>query len=348
VSIAVASSEPAILKKLTVTLNVARKQRTAGYIKNESTRSLNDEDKMTTLREAFDEFLLAGQANGLSSESTRSYKGLLLPFVRDTGEESLLIAVDKSYMRQYIVGLRERKSVTHSDRKLSTATIDTYIRNLKIFWKWAAAEYGIENPMATIALPKRRKAMPKSIEPRNFIKLFNATDASKSGQRDRAILALFADTGARRSGILSLNIEHVTNGIRRAWIFEKGEWRWIYWTYATQQLIEQWVVNHPKLKGALFINLATQKRLTGNGMYQITQRLKRRAGVQGRANPHSFRHNFARVYLMNGGDVITLARLLGHKNTDMLRDFYAIFSADELAVLHAENSPLLAMLEEVA
>jgi integrase/recombinase XerD len=77
-------------------------------------------------------------------------------------------------------------------------------------------------------------------------------------------------------------------------------------------------------------------------------RLKRRAHVIGKANPHSFRHNFARMYLQSGGDVVTLANLMGHKDTDMLANFYAIFSPDELAEMQAAHSPLLAMLEGVA
>lgn len=300
---------------------------------------------MTNLREAFNEFLLAGVANGLSPESTRSYKGLLEPFIKEVGDASLLIAVDKNYMRQYIADLRERKSKRHN-RKLSRATVDTYIRNLKIFWKWCSDEYGISDPMKTIPLPKGRKTQPTAIEPRNFIKLFNETDNSVSKERDRALLALLADTGARRSGIASLTIEQMSKTERRAYIFEKGSWRYIYWTYFTQQLVNKWMAVHPNLRGALFVNLQSGQPLTGNGIYQITMRLKNRAHVKGKANPHSFRHNFARMYLQSGGDVITLASLLGHKDTDMLANFYAIFSPDELSEMQSAHSPLLKMMED--
>jgi integrase/recombinase XerD len=303
---------------------------------------------MTNLRQAFDEFLLAGQANGLSPESTRSYKGLIEPFIREAGNETLLIAVDKSYMRQYIADLRERKSYKHGGQKLSRATVDTYVRNLKVFWKWCSAEYGITDPMTTISMPKGRKTQPKAIDPRNFMKLFNETENSVSGERDRALLALLADTGARRSGILSLNIEQVTKTERKAYIYEKGDWRYIYWTFYTQQLLDQWIAHHPNQKGALFINLRDGERLTGSGIYQILMRLKRRAHITGKANPHSFRHNFARMYLQSGGDVVTLASLMGHKDTDMLANFYAVFSPDELAEMQAAHSPLLKMLEGAA
>jgi len=44
----------------------------------------------------------------------------------------------------------------------------------------------------------------------------------------------------------------------------------------------------------------------------MLKRRAKRAGVQGRSNPHAFRHAFAREYLMSGGDLATLYQLMGH------------------------------------
>jgi len=62
--------------------------------------------------------------------------------------------------------------------------------------------------------------------------------------------------------------------------------------------------------------------------------------VSGRCNPHSFRHNFAREYLRNGGDLATLAKLLGHSNISTTASYYAVFASDELAQFHERYSPL--------
>jgi integrase/recombinase XerD len=69
-------------------------------------------------------------------------------------------------------------------------------------------------------------------------------------------------------------------------------------------------------------------------------RLKKKAGVAGRVNPHSFRHAFAREYLKNGGDVSILPTLMGHSDVNTTRDFYAVFKTDELADLHLKYSPI--------
>jgi integrase/recombinase XerD len=84
----------------------------------------------------------------------------------------------------------------------------------------------------------------------------------------------------------------------------------------------------------------TGEGLTDSGIALILKRLKKRAGVTGRTNPHAFRHGFAREFILNGGDIVVLSKLLGHNNINTTAAFYAIFTEDELAGMHAKFSPL--------
>jgi len=80
--------------------------------------------------------------------------------------------------------------------------------------------------------------------------------------------------------------------------------------------------------------------LTPSGVNQLLSRLRKRANVHGRANPHAFRHGFAKMYLMNGGDLASLADLLGHESVETTRQFYAVFRAEELAQKHERFTPV--------
>ena len=71
-----------------------------------------------------------------------------------------------------------------------------------------------------------------------------------------------------------------------------------------------------------------------SGVNQLLKRLKKRAGVTGRANPHSFRHGFAKDYLMAGGDLASLADLMGHESVETTKTFYAVFEQDDLRRKH--------------
>jgi site-specific recombinase XerD len=70
----------------------------------------------------------------------------------------------------------------------------------------------------------------------------------------------------------------------------------------------------------------------------MLRRLKGRVGVTGRLSPHSLRHTFARSYLLNGGDVFSLQRILGHTTLDMVKRYVALADVD-LVTRHAAASP---------
>jgi hypothetical protein len=66
-------------------------------------------------------------------------------------------------------------------------------------------------------------------------------------------------------------------------------------------------------------------------------RLGRRAAIGTRCSPHTFRHTFARGYLVNG-DVFSLRQILGHATLDMVRRYVSLSEAD-LVARHRTASP---------
>jgi site-specific recombinase XerD len=49
---------------------------------------------------------------------------------------------------------------------------------------------------------------------------------------------------------------------------------------------------------------------------------------------------FAREYLTAGGDLASLARLMGHSDPQVTATFYAVYAPDELAEKHDQFSPV--------
>ena len=78
--------------------------------------------------------------------------------------------------------------------------------------------------------------------------------------------------------------------------------------------------------------------LSRRGIQYAIARLGRRAGVGTRSSPHTFRHTFARGYLVNGGDVFSLQQILGHATLDMVRRYVTLSEAD-LVARHRAASP---------
>ena len=123
-------------------------------------------------------------------------------------------------------------------------------------------------------------------------------------------------------------------------VIEKGDRaRMVVWTARTSELLLAWD-NYRAPVAPFFYNIRTLNALTPAGLRNIIHKNAVRAHVTGRVNPHSFRHAFAREYILNGGDLATLSRLLGHRQVSTTVGYYAIFTNEEIAQRHELFSPM--------
>lgn len=302
------------------------------------------------LKTAVDEYLLAAAADGLKTSSLKWYASIFRELVRDMGEMDISTITSKQ-LREYIVALRSRKArYIDSPQKpeqeggLSESSIVSHVTALHALFLWCSREYAMHNPMGNIRRPPRPPAVPKAIDRQTFITIFNAAGEGADGIRNRAILALFADSGCRLGGLCTLMIPDLDLERCEAQVTEKGKYRTIQFTFFTAQLIRQWLNIRPASK-ELYVFTSFKhgneaKRLTESGVHQMLKRIKAKTKVTGRVNPHAFRHNFAREYLKNGGDIVTLARLLGHSDINTTAAYYAVFSQSELKEMHGKYTPM--------
>lgn len=298
------------------------------------------------LHGAIQTFMLAKQADGLAGSSLKWYESNLTQFLDAFGDCDLS-KITTNDLRLHIVEYQQTQTTyknsdvrPETDSPPSDATIEARKRALHAFFSWCADEYRMNNPMQGIKR-KRTKPRPKAMHPRDFVKLFNATQDTDTGARDRALLAFLADTGCRRSGALTLAMHDLYMPEQRALVYEKQqEARMLHFTAVTKRFLADWLEVRDSEAPTVFVNMKTGKPLGESGLNQMLKRLKERADVSGRVNPHSMRHQFARQYIMNGGDIGTLARLLGHHDIRTTQQYYAVFTDDELGEMHAKYSPM--------
>ena len=163
-------------------------------------------------------------------------------------------------------------------------------------------------------------------------------------RRDRAILLFLADTACRVGGLVRLRISDVDLDAGQLYLCEKGDkGRYAFLTPMTQEALRSWMEVRPTNKGDhLFVNLGVRgdNHLREQGVREVLRRLKIKTGIAGPVNPHAFRHAFAREYLSNGGDLSSLADIMGHSDIKVTWASYAIYQTDELKAKHALNSPV--------
>jgi len=310
------------------------------------------------LTEAIEALLIATRADGRSSATVATYRKRLKPFLAFFGDVSV-DSLTVSEIRRYVAHLRDQTTLwadhpMHEGRAgvLSTHTIAGHVRAFKRLFNWLEGEGEIEvNPTRRIKTPKPKQREPKAIDFQDFLALLETTRGEKLADvRDRAILLFLSDTGCRVKGLCGLRAKDLHFDMHLATVTEKGDQtRLVPVSEMTEAALRSWLDVRPTDQGPwLFVSLGNKAtgRLSRNGVRQMLKRRARQAGVSGRVNPHAFRHAFAREFLMSGGDLGTLADLLGHSSVEVTHASYAIFTIKELQEKHRRHSPIARMMRE--
>ena len=80
--------------------------------------------------------------------------------------------------------------------------------------------------------------------------------------------------------------------------------------------------------------------LTPRAVQSMLLRLSNKAKMSGtRCNPHRFRHTFAKTFLMNGGDIFSLQKILGHSSLEVVKIYVNLITSDILEQ-HRKFSPV--------
>ena len=277
------------------------------------------------LATAVEHFVTAKAAEGASPKTIEWYRMVLGRAARDLGARRPLDALTPVELRTWLLGLRAT---------LSPISVAGYVRGLKAFGNWCAAEQLAE---ARAVRTLRRPQVPhKLVEPLSDDALRRLLDAGSV--RDRAIVLLFFDTGLRLSELAGLrrcdlrsdgSIKVVGKGARER-IVPVGN--------AARQALLRYLRQTDSDPSGPVLRSRGGGPLGWRGIQQVFNRLKRRAGIPGRCSPHTLRHTFARSYLMNGGDAFSLQRILGHTTLDMVKRYVALADAD-LVGRHRAASP---------
>jgi site-specific recombinase XerD len=286
------------------------------------------------ITEAIEKMLIALLAGGVKRETEKWYRVRLARFLSIYGKWEI-DKVDIDVVRGYIVWLR--------NEKISPHYFYSHVRVVRRLFKWLYEERWIDEPFwKTIKLPSLPQPKPKAIEISDVEKLLEGCCDDIPGRRNRAIILFLLDTGCRVGGLCKLKIGDVDFEKRSAVLNEKGGKRKsVLFVERTLDEMQKWLLVKPYQENEfVFTSLVDDLPMNPNSVIQMLRRLKTKTGVNGRVNPHSFRHAFAREYLKNGGDLASVSDLLGHSQIIVTKQNYAVFLQEEHQAKHEAYSPV--------
>jgi len=191
-------------------------------------------------------------------------------------------------------------------------------RALNTFFKWASAEYGFENPMVSITAPKTPDVMLYTITPQNTERLIEAA----SDSRTKAIIALLADSGVRRTEMANIEVGDLDLEHNRIKVSGKGNKEgYLIFGDRTKAILAQYLQDEEPA-GRLFA-------LNTYGIQSILRRLQEETGIK--CNAHSFRRGFATALRHAGVGELDIQQLGRWSSLEMVRRYTKAYTFDNAA-----------------
>lgn len=315
-----------------------------------------------------DDFMNYCEYRNLSKKTLLSYEQTLRLFSRyliDTYKINRSEQVTQQIILNYINDTKERGKYTvvanentkktnnpqnrgDYGKKVSIVTLNNYIRNLKVYFNYMYENRIIKkNPTQKIKLihvPRKAKGYMNDIEVNNLLKCF---DLSRFHEyRDCVITELLFDTGMRLGECLLIKEKTDINYAERT-IFlpadnTKGKKdRYVFFSVQMATELKRWLQYKDRYKESEYVfctikGTVLQERSFESNFSNYGERIGKKE-----INPHLLRNNFAKRFLMNGGDIFTLSKILGHSSIKVTEQCYLDLQTEDLKKQYEKHSPLM-------
>jgi integrase/recombinase XerD len=197
--------------------------------------------------------------------------------------------------------------------------------------------------MKDIKLLRDRKRIVETFDNQQIKALFKACDLRTFvGLRDYTIMMLLLETGVRVNELVGIKTTDIIweQKVIRIRNTKGGFERFVpIQDKMINQLKKYLVVRGNVDTDYLFI---TQDN-TPLSKKQVQDRIReygKKAGIKNvRCSPHTFRHTFAKLCVLNGANAFQLQAILGHTSLEMTKVYVNLFS-NEVQQGHAKFSPI--------
>lgn len=229
------------------------------------------------------------------------------------------------------------------EKKISLATVNNRLRDLRAFLKWCESRGYIKG--VKVQLIKHNEPEIHAFSPQDLEQIYDAClmrigrrfqqGDSFCAKRNYTLMRVMEETGMRITECLKIRVNDLDLKYGTIFIREtkNKKNRIVYITPGLIKDIKQYINYQQKFLAdkkivptTLFCN-KTGSNLNIKTIQDAIALYGDMANISNvRVSPHTFRHTFAKNFLLNGGDIFTLKDILGHSTLDMVYRYARLFS----------------------
>jgi site-specific recombinase XerD len=237
---------------------------------------------------------------------------------------------------------------TPCPQPVSAATIDQHVRTLKGFSTWLYEKrYTRTNILKLLPRPKQPQLTVEPLTDDEVKRLLASINTqSPYSARNYAIIMALLDTGLRLSELCNLKMEDVHLDSRYCYVKVLGKGQKERLVYLGRRAHEALLTyntfvrpHHAKDPAVTRLFLTIRGRpLNPGAVEHMIAAVGKEARIP-RIHAHLLRHTAATQYLVQGGDVLSLQRKLGHAGLEMTNR-YVHLASDQLAAIQERVAPM--------
>ena len=277
-----------------------------------------------TLEDAFEQFIQSKTVMNVAEETIKHYRNVFRYFIEFYGEGRPCEDVTEKTITDYLMHIR------HTKPDLATKTVNTYVKGLRAIFYFMMqngwmGEFKIKLPRVEETI----KETYSDFEVQRLIKKPDPKTCSFAEFRNWTMVCYFLATGNRLSTARSLKISDIDLSADEILIrkTKNRKQQIIPMSSELKAVMREYLIHRKgEPDDCLFCN-SYGDPLSKDGMEGCIIRYNRSRGVT-KTSIHLFRHTFAKNWIMGGGDIFRLQKILGHSTLDMVKQYVAIFGGD--------------------
>ena len=276
-----------------------------------------------TLNNAFEEFHTFKKISNLSKESIIFYENKFKIFGMFHNTAQPCESVTKETIYKYIEYLQNKGTV-------NDVTINSYLRGLRVIF-YFFMELGYM-PKFKISLIKCDKELKETYTTEELERLLKKPDVKKTGfaeYRNWVIVNYLLATGNRLRTLINLKWVDVDfqNDMIRLTVVKNRQQQLIPLSATLKTTLKEYRIYRKGNADDYVFCSQFGGQMTKSCAETSIRRYNSQRGVTKRSI-HLFRHTFAKLWILNGGDIFRLQKILGHSSLDIVKEYVNMFSTD--------------------
>lgn len=293
------------------------------------------EEKSLTVQEAYDQFQRYNLTKGLSEGTIRYYESYSRAFFKFLGDTSQpLTEVTKDTVDDYTLYLKGKDTVTDT-------TVNTALRMVRAFLYFCMERGWL--PRFTISQIKAAQPVKEPYTNNELAKLLKKPDVKSctfARYRNWVIVNFLLATGCRAATLVNLRIMDIDLSGGTAFFrhMKAGNQQAVPLSKTIAHILEEYLpYRNGQPNEPLFIS-EYGNALRVDVLESAIREYNHSCGVE-KTSLHLFRHTYAKLFIMAGGDPFRLQKLLGHTDFAMTKRYVALY-ADDLKENYDSFNPL--------